>query len=122
MIFTQKKIFFALFQSDECFLTVPLSIIITTDTVQATPSLGTLINHDQLLRSMPNIGLALFLLHERLQSKWKPYIDVLPNDFSTPLYFDSDQLNRLKPSAALCMKKFSLFLFKVSVEKYFLFR
>jgi len=51
---------------------------------------------------MPNISLALFLLHERSQSKWKPYIDILPNHFNTPLYFDYDQLNRLKSSAALC--------------------
>jgi len=71
------------------------------------PSLGTLIINDQLLRSMPNIALALFLLHERSQSsKWKPYIDILPNHFTTPLYFDYDQLSRLKSSAALCKKNF----------------
>jgi len=65
-------------------------------------SLSTLIINDQLLRSMPNIALALFLLHERSQSTWKPYIDILPNHFNTPLYFDYDQLTRLKSSAALC--------------------
>ncbi|CAF3991351.1 unnamed protein product [Rotaria sp. Silwood2] len=65
-------------------------------------SFGSLIIKDQLLRSMPNVALALFLLHERSQSKWQPYIDILPNHFNTPLYFDYDQLNRLKPSAALC--------------------
>ncbi len=70
-------------------------------------SLGMLITNDQLLRSMPNIALALFLIHERSQSsKWKPYIDILPNHFTTPLYFDYDQLNRLKSSAALCKTSF----------------
>ncbi|CAF1499851.1 unnamed protein product [Adineta steineri] len=64
---------------------------------------ASLISNDQLLHSMPNVALALFLLHERYQSsKWKPYIDVLPTHFNTPLYFDSDQLNRLKSSTALC--------------------
>lgn len=79
-------------------------MIITTDTVMASQSLAALITNDQLLRSMPNVALALFLLHERFQSKWKPYIDVLPNHFSTPLYLEYDQLNRLKPSATLCKK------------------
>jgi hypothetical protein len=72
----------------------------------SSPSLGPLIINDQLLRSMPNIALALFLLHERSQSKWKPYIDILPTHFHTPLYFDYDQLIRLKSSAALCKKNF----------------
>jgi len=75
-----------------------------------TSSLGTLITNDQLLRSMPNIALALFLIHEQSQSKWKPYIDILPNHFNTPLYFDYDQLNRLKPSAALCKKNFLIMI------------
>ncbi|CAF0754563.1 unnamed protein product [Rotaria sp. Silwood1] len=88
--------------SDECFLTVPRSIIITMDTIMTSSSFGPLIIKDQLLRSMPNVALALFLLHERSQSKWQPYIDVLPHHFNTPLYFDYDQLNRLKSSAALC--------------------
>ncbi len=65
-------------------------------------SLGSLITNDQLLCSMPNVTLALFLLHERSQSKWKPYIDILPDHFDTPLYFDYEQLNRLKPSASFC--------------------
>ncbi len=78
----------------------------------SSPSLGPLIINDQLLLSMPNIALALFLLHERFQSKWKPYIDILPDHFDTPLYFDSEQLNRLKPSASFCKKKFlSLFVY-----------
>lgn len=84
-------------------------MIITTDTVISSSSLGPLITNDQLLRSMPNITLALFLLHERGQSKWKPYIDILPDQFDTPLYFDSEQLNRLKSSAALCKNNSLLF-------------
>ena len=54
---------------------------------------------DELLRSMPNVAMALFILHERFESAWKPYLDSLPNDFRTPLYFDIEQLNRLKSSA-----------------------
>ncbi|UJR35822.1 hypothetical protein I4U23_028569 [Adineta vaga] len=88
--------------TNECFLNVPLSLTITTDTIKSSSSLASLVTNDQLLRSMPNVALALFLLHERSESKWKPYIDVLPNQFNTPLYFDLDQLNRLKSSAILC--------------------
>ncbi|CAM4792055.1 unnamed protein product [Rotaria magnacalcarata] len=88
--------------SEECFLTVPLSMIITTDTIMNSSSFSPLIDKDPLLRSMPNVALALFLLHERPQSKWQPYINILPTDFNTPLYFNYDQLNRLKSSAALC--------------------
>lgn len=77
----------------------------------SSPSLGPLITNDQLLRSMPNIALALFLLYEQSQSsKWKAYIDVLPDHFDTPLYFDSDQLNRLKSSAALCKNNLLLLI------------
>ncbi|CAF0828611.1 unnamed protein product [Adineta ricciae] len=88
--------------TNDCYLTIPLSLTITTDTIMNSPSLASLVTSDQLLRSMPNVALALFLLHEGSQSKWKPYIDVLPNEFNTPLYFNLDQLNRLKSSAVLC--------------------
>jgi histone-lysine N-methyltransferase SETD3 len=71
----------------------------------SSPSLGPLVTNDQLLRSMPNVALALFVLHERSQSKWKPYLDILPNQFNTPLYFDYEQLNRLKSSAAFSKKQ-----------------
>jgi len=87
--------------SDQCFLMVPLSIIITSETVLNSPSLGPLISNDPLLRSMPNVALALYVLHERFQTQWKPYFDVLPTHFETPMYLTLEQLNRLKPSAAL---------------------
>jgi histone-lysine N-methyltransferase SETD3 len=76
--------------------------------MSSSSSLGSLITNDQLLRSMPNIALALFLLHERFQPKWKPYIDILPDHFDTPLYFDYEQLNRLKPSSSFCKNNFLL--------------
>jgi len=81
------------------------------DTIMSSPSFGSLITNDQLLRSMPNVSLALFLLHERsLDSKWKPYLDILPNQFNTPLYFDAEQLNRLKSSASFSKTKFFSFI------------
>jgi hypothetical protein len=84
----------------------------------SSPSLGSLTTNDQLLRSMPNVALALFLLHERSQTKWKPYIDVLPNHFNTPLYFDFEQLNRLKSSAAFSKNKFIVSLFNCIINNY----
>jgi len=68
----------------------------------STPSFSSLIANDQLLRSMPNVALALFLLYERTQSNWNAYIDILPSQFNTPLYFTAEQLNKLKRSNSLC--------------------
>ena len=87
----------------------------------SSPSLGPLVTNDQLLRSMPNVALALFVLHERSQSKWKPYLDILPDQFNTPLYFDYEQLNRLKSSTAFSKKQilFSDYLIVELFRRYF---
>lgn len=56
---------------------------------------------DALLSNMPNVALAVFLLLERFKGEdsfWKPYLDILPADYSTVLYFDLEELKELEGS------------------------
>lgn len=55
-----------------------------------------------LFENMSNIKLALALMIERMnsQSKFKPYFDVLPNKFSTVLYFTPAEMKELQGTSA----------------------
>lgn len=63
-----------------------------------------LIRSDKLLSLMPNVGLAFYILYLKLNQdkndevakKWKTYLNILPNEFHTPLYFDLEELKLLK--------------------------
>lgn len=75
-------------------------------------------SRDPLLQAMPHLSLALLLLNEYFdpQSFWKPYIgilkmllckycyewvvqlDVLPTEYSTPLYFSKEDFQLLNGS------------------------
>lgn len=81
------------------FLTVPRKVMMTTVSADASV-LGTLIAEDKMLQAMPSIVLALHLLCERKteDSFWKPYINVLPDTYCTPLYFTEDEIKLLKGS------------------------
>ena len=61
-------------------------------------SIGTLIERDPLLQTMPNVVLAIHLLIERNSpaSIWEPYINILPHTYTTVLYFTPTQLEGLK--------------------------
>jgi hypothetical protein len=52
---------------------------------------------------MPNVALSLLLLIEKFKhdSFWKPYIAVLPADYTTVLYFKTNELQELKGSPSL---------------------
>merc|ERR1719384_2050819 len=81
---------------------VPQKAMMTTDTARAS-SIGTLIEKDPLLQTMPNVVLAVHLLIERNSpaSLWEPYINTLPHSYSTVLYFSKEQLEGLRGSSAL---------------------
>jgi len=66
-------------------------------------SIGTLIERDPMLQTMPNVVLAVHLLIERNSpaSIWEPYINTLPHHYTTVLYFTPSQLEGLKGSPAL---------------------
>ena len=102
------------------FNLTPPQAMMTTDTARAS-SIGTLIERDPLLTTMPNVVrigfcknwillpwifrqlscvhtncqvLAVHLLIERNSpaSLWEPYINTLPHQYSTVLYFSKQQV------------------------------
>lgn len=85
-------------ESDK-FLQIPRKLMLTVESAKNS-LLGPLIAEDKILQVMPNVTLALHLLNEKLnpQSFWKPYIDALPSQYSTPLYWNSEDLQHLKGS------------------------
>jgi len=64
--------------------------------------LGKLHSQDMMLRNMPNVALAIFILVELLRkdkrSFWYPYLTTLPMTYSTPVYFDVPDLEALRGS------------------------
>jgi len=57
-----------------------------------------------MLRNMPNVALAIFILVESLRkdkkSFWHSYLTSLPVTYSTPVYFNVADLEALKGSPA----------------------
>ncbi|XP_043283734.1 actin-histidine N-methyltransferase [Venturia canescens] len=88
------------FAAGEIILEIPGSIILSTET--AAPELSALQN-DPLIQHMPQVALAIALLVERHKdnSKWKPYLDILPNTYCTVLYMSALELGELKGSPTL---------------------
>lgn len=57
--------------------------------------------HDRMVQGMDNVALALMLVCELLkgdESRWAPYLNVLPATFSTPLFFTEEEMELLRPS------------------------
>ncbi|CAB3976636.1 histone-lysine N-methyltransferase setd3 [Paramuricea clavata] len=90
------------FQAGEKIFNIPRKLILTSEHSSST-FLGSIIETDKLLRVMPNVVLALKLLNESHEedSFWKPYIDILPRKFSTPLFFTQEELSALQGSQVL---------------------
>jgi hypothetical protein len=57
---------------------------------------------------MPNVAMSLLILKLKTESsselalKWKPYLDVLPYQFNTPLYFSLEEIKMLQASQSFC--------------------
>ncbi|XP_076068321.1 actin-histidine N-methyltransferase-like [Oratosquilla oratoria] len=83
-------------------ITVPVHAMMTEETAKKS-YLGSLIERDPILQHMGNVSLALHLLGEAVNpdSKWAPYIHVLPESYSTTLYYTPEQMQLLKGSPAL---------------------
>jgi histone-lysine N-methyltransferase SETD3 len=74
-------------------------ILICTFSLQA-------MSDDPLLGRMENVSLAIYLLCEtmrRSESKWAPYINILPSTYTTPLYYTVEQLQLLRCSGVFDM-------------------
>lgn len=83
-------------------IAVPRKIMLTVEKAKES-ILKDLIDKDHILRNMPNVTLAIFLLLEKFKenSFYKPYLDILPKSYTTVLYFTIDELEELRGSPTL---------------------
>lgn len=96
------------FKENDLFITIPDKLVMAFD--KADESVKSAAKIVSLIASMPNIGLAFYLMLERLKpnSFWKPYFDVLPDRYSTVMYFTPTDLQELKGNSTIefLIKKF----------------
>lgn len=88
-------------QKGETFITVPKEIVMSLDNVS--PSIAPMISQLPMISAMMNVKLAFSLLVEKLNpnSFWKPYIDILPERYSTVMCYSVAEMQELKGSSAL---------------------
>lgn len=105
------------FVENQLILEIPRTLIFSTYT--AAPEL-TVLQNDPLVQHMPQVALAIALLIERHKenSKWKPYLDMLPSSYTTVLYMKATDMIELKGSPTLGTRRSNLIshiLFKKQV-------
>lgn len=92
------------FKCGEIFAKIPKKIILTLDNLSATAN--EVITQMPVLDTMPNVKLAVALVIEKLRgnlSYFKPYLDLLPDRYSTVMYYTPSEMNELKGSSAFIM-------------------
>ena len=97
---------------------IPTSLTISADDALQSP-IESLIRSDKLLSMMPNVGLAFYILYLKLNQnkndemarKWKSYLNVLPSEFHTPLYFSLEELKLLQPVQTFSNQMFKDYVF-----------
>ncbi|XP_060118885.1 actin-histidine N-methyltransferase [Heteronotia binoei] len=89
-------------KAEELFLWVPRKLLMTVESAKNSV-LGSLYSQDRILQAMGNITLAFHLLCERYNpnSFWLPYIQTLPSEYNTPLYFEEDEVQYLQSTQAI---------------------
>ncbi|XP_025725165.1 actin-histidine N-methyltransferase isoform X2 [Callorhinus ursinus] len=89
-------------KAEELFLWVPRKLLMTVESAKNSV-LGPLYSQDRILQAMGNITLAFHLLCERADpnSFWQPYIQTLPSEYDTPLYFEEDEVRDLQSTQAI---------------------
>ncbi|XP_073097970.1 actin-histidine N-methyltransferase isoform X3 [Manis javanica] len=89
-------------KAEELFLWVPRKLLMTVESAKNS-MLGPLYSQDRILQAMGNITLAFHLLCERADpnSFWQPYIQTLPCEYDTPLYFEEDEVRHLQSTQAV---------------------
>ncbi|XP_055605647.1 actin-histidine N-methyltransferase-like [Uranotaenia lowii] len=104
------------FREGEVFVTVPRKIIFSVTTDSKIPEIMKDIPM-MMEKNMANVMLALSLIVERFHptSPWKPYLDVLPDRYSTVLYFSPAEMAELKGTSAFGP---ALVLFKNIIRQY----
>lgn len=92
------------FHNAEQFVKIPAKMILSLDNLSK--EAAEVLEQVPVLDSMPNVKLAFALAIERLNgnaSFWKPYIDLLPERYSTVMYFTPTEMNELKGSSAFVL-------------------
>ncbi|GAB6031701.1 Histone-lysine N-methyltransferase setd3 [Chamberlinius hualienensis] len=84
------------------WLTVPRQLMVAASDLNST-DLADVLKKDPITKHFPQVGLALFILHERFDSnsKYKPYLDILPSSYDTVLYFSVAEFEELKGCSCL---------------------
>ncbi|GAQ87091.1 hypothetical protein KFL_003310030 [Klebsormidium nitens] len=83
-------------ERDELFA-IPESLLLSVSAAQASPV-------RKHLADLPAwIALALFLLHEKAkpESRWRPYLDLLPEELDSPFFWEDDDLKELEGTQLL---------------------
>ena len=72
--------------------------MLSTSYALSIPVLAGIAKNDALISKIPSLLLALVVLIEKCsyQSKWSPYLDILPKKYSTPLSFSFGEISLLK--------------------------
>ncbi|KAI1730636.1 clathrin adaptor complex small chain domain-containing protein [Ditylenchus destructor] len=89
------------FTKETLIVDVPRKIVLSLDYVQQCPTLSAIFENDEMLKAMDNVALVMVVAHEVLKdesSQWAPYLSILPNNFTTPIFYSLEQLQALKPS------------------------
>lgn len=89
------------FKEGELFAVIPKKMIMSSDNVSAT--IAPILSQMPLIESMQNVKLAFSLVVERLDpnSYWRPYIELLPEKYSTVMNFTLAEMQELKGSSAV---------------------
>uniref|UniRef100_A0A915ELW8 protein-histidine N-methyltransferase n=1 Tax=Ditylenchus dipsaci TaxID=166011 RepID=A0A915ELW8_9BILA len=89
------------FDKEALVVDVPREAVLSLDFADQCFSLRVIFENDEMIKAMDNVGLVMVLAHEILigeQSSWSAYLNILPNSFTTPLFYTLEQLQTLKPS------------------------
>uniref|UniRef100_A0A915ANH1 protein-histidine N-methyltransferase n=1 Tax=Parascaris univalens TaxID=6257 RepID=A0A915ANH1_PARUN len=89
-------------KQDTEILRVPRKAMLSWDQARKSTMLKKCFEQDMIVKTMDNVALALMVCCQKLSpdSSWLPYLDALPQTFSTPLYFSALELRKLSPSPA----------------------
>lgn len=82
----------------DLIIEIPQKIIMCDDTCLP-PEIQDVIKKIPMLEKMKNVRLAFSLIYEKVrQSFWKPYLDILPEKYSTVMNFTVAEMQELKGS------------------------
>lgn len=89
---------------DSNFIRIPAESMLTSNSECKSKDFEKFITTDRMTSAMMNVRLALRLIYHRYdkQSEFKSYMDQLPNDYSTPLYWKPDDFQCLHTGFEAC--------------------